>query len=234
MDLPMTDVTPPPADEPVPAPEPVATPEPVPAPETVAAPEPVATPEPVAAPAPDYVPAPPAAAVAAPQNGLGTAALVMAILQFVCLGPIASILAIIFGKMGMNKAKQGLATNGGVAKASFWLGIVGLILTVIGGIIAAIVISIGVGAAVETVDPAKNSQTGLADGNYGMEPTTSVFLNDRCAFGGDPISIETEQSLDTTVTVVGEGSAQCGPSMDTPQYVIFTVSGGVAQILEVG
>jgi hypothetical protein len=112
----------------------------------------------------------------------------MAILQFVCLGPIASILAIIFGKMGMNKAKQGLATNGGVAKASFWLGIVGLILTVIGGILAAVLIGFGVNAAVDTVDPAKNSQTGLADGNYGMEPTTSIFLNDRCSFGGSPIA----------------------------------------------
>jgi len=222
----MTDVTPPPADEPLP--EPVPVPEPVP--EAVPAPEPVAAP----APAPDYVPAPPAAPVAAPQNGLGTAGLVMAILQFVCLGPIGSILAIIFGRMGMNKAKQGLATNGGVAKAAFWLGIVGLILTVLGGILAAVLIGLGVGAAVDTVDPAKNSQTGLADGNYAIEPTSSIFLNDRCAFGGAPISIETEQSLDTTVTVVGEGSAQCGPSMDTPQYVIFTVSGGVAQIVEVG
>ena len=158
----------------------------------------------------------------------------MAILQFVCLGPIASILAIIFGKMGMNKAKQGLATNGGVAKVGFWLGIIGLILTVIGGIIAAVVIGFGVNAAVDSVDPAKNSQTGLADGNYGMEPNTSIHLNDRCAFGGSPISIETEQSIGGDVTVVGEGSAQCGPSMDTPQYVIFSVTGGVAQILEVG
>jgi hypothetical protein len=212
MEFPMTDVTPPPADEPAPEP----------------------APEPVAAPAPNYVAAPPAAPVAAPQNGLGTAGLVMAILQFVCLGPIGSILAIVFGRMGMNKAKQGLATNGGVAKAAFWLGIVGLILTVLGGILAAVLIGFGVNAAVDSVDPAKNSQTGLADGNYGMEPTSSIFLNDRCAFGGAPISIETEQSLDTTVTVVGEGSAQCGPSMDTPEYVIFSVTGGVAQILEVG
>jgi hypothetical protein len=64
----MTDVTPPPADQPVPTPPPMATP----------------------APPPTYPPAPPAGApMAAPQNGLGTAALVMAILQFVCLGPIA-------------------------------------------------------------------------------------------------------------------------------------------------
>lgn len=215
----MTDVTPPPADEPVPAPEPA------PAPEPVAAP----------APAPDYVPAPPAAPATAPQNGLGTVGLVMAILQFVCLGPIGSILAIVFGRMGMNKAKQGLATNGGVAKAAFWLGIVGLILTVLGGILAAVLIGFGVNAAVDSVDPARNSQTGLADGTYGIEnPTSSIFLNDRCAFGGSPISMETEQSLDTTVTVVGEGPAQCGPSMDTPQYVVFSVTGGVAQIVEVG
>ena len=70
-----------------------------------------------------------------PQNGMGTAALVMGILQFFCLGFIGSILAIVFGKIGMNKAEQGLATNGGVAKWGFWLGIVGLILFVIGIVI---------------------------------------------------------------------------------------------------
>jgi uncharacterized membrane protein len=76
---------------------------------------------------------------AAPQNGLGTAALVMGILQFFCLGTIGSILAIIFGKMGMNKADQGLATNRGSAKAGFVLGIVGLALTVVGIIVWIIV-----------------------------------------------------------------------------------------------
>lgn len=68
----------------------------------------------------------------APQNGLGTAALVMGILQFFCLGTIGSVLALIFGKIGMNKADQGLATNRGVAKAGFVLGIVGLALTAVG------------------------------------------------------------------------------------------------------
>ena len=67
----------------------------------------------------------------APQNGMGTAALVMGILQFVCLGPIASILAIVFGKIGMTKADQGLATNRSSAQWGFWLGIVGLALSVI-------------------------------------------------------------------------------------------------------
>ncbi len=74
----------------------------------------------------------------APQNGMGTAALVMGILQFVCLGIIGSILAIIFGKIGMNRADQGLANNGGVAKAGFILGIIGVVISVIGFIIVAI------------------------------------------------------------------------------------------------
>ncbi len=80
----------------------------------------------------------------APQNGLGTAALVMGILQFFCLGTLGSILAVIFGKIGMNKAEQGLATNGDVAKWGFWLGIVGLILSVIGLILWLVLVAFAV------------------------------------------------------------------------------------------
>lgn len=74
----------------------------------------------------------PVAGGTAPQNGMGTAALVMGILQFFCLGTVGTILAIVFGKIGMNKAEQGLATNGGAAKAGFILGIIGAVLSVIG------------------------------------------------------------------------------------------------------
>jgi hypothetical protein len=59
---------------------------------------------------------------------MGTAALVLGIVQFFCLPLIGGILAVIFGKIGMSKADQGLATNRGVAKAGFILGIVGLAL----------------------------------------------------------------------------------------------------------
>ena len=79
----------------------------------------------------------------APQNGFGTAALVLGIVQFFCLGTIGAILAIIFGKMGMNRAEQGLATNGGTAKAGFILGIIGVILSIIGVIIWIILLSTG-------------------------------------------------------------------------------------------
>jgi len=72
---------------------------------------------------------------------MGTTALVMGILQFFCLGTIGSILAVIFGKIGMNKADRGEATNRGVAKAGFILGIIGLILSVLGAILAVVIIA---------------------------------------------------------------------------------------------
>lgn len=67
-----------------------------------------------------------------PQNGMGTAALVMGILQFFCLGVIGSILAIVFGRIGIQRADQGLATNRGTAKAGVILGIVGVAMQVAG------------------------------------------------------------------------------------------------------
>ena len=89
---------------------------------------------------PEYPAAP--SAGAAPQNGMGTAALVMGILQFFCLGTIGSILAVVFGRMGMTKAEQGLATNYGSAKAGFILGIIGLALTAVGIIVWIIVFAV--------------------------------------------------------------------------------------------
>ena len=72
---------------------------------------------------------------------MGTAALIMGILQFFCLGIIGSILAIVFGKIGMDKAARGEANNGGVAKAGFILGIIGVILSIIGLIVWVIIIA---------------------------------------------------------------------------------------------
>lgn len=74
---------------------------------------------------------------------MGTAALIMGILQFFCLGLIGSILAIVFGKIGMNKAEAGEANNHGTAKAGFILGIIGVILFLIGIVIWIILIATG-------------------------------------------------------------------------------------------
>jgi hypothetical protein len=68
------------------------------------------------------------------ENGTGTAALVLGIVGLVCIPVIPSILAIVFGRMGITKAEQGLANNKSSAQWGFWLGIVGLVLNVLGAI----------------------------------------------------------------------------------------------------
>lgn len=65
-----------------------------------------------------------------PRNGMGVAALVMGIIGFL-IGP-CSILAIIFGRIGLTRVARGEATNRGVAQAGFVLGIVTLVLWIIG------------------------------------------------------------------------------------------------------
>lgn len=68
---------------------------------------------------------------AAPQNGAGTAALICGILGLLCCG-ILSIVAIITGVRGKRLAEQGLATNGGSAKAGLILGWIGIALWILG------------------------------------------------------------------------------------------------------
>jgi hypothetical protein len=169
----------------------------------------------------------------APQNGMGTTALIMGILQFVCLGPIGSILAIIFGVIGAKKAKQGLATNGGMAKAGMWLGIIGIVISVIATIALVASGAWIFKAASESLDPINNTKTGLADGSYAMDPTANVHINDRCSFTGVAVSTETVAESAGSVTIVGQGPTRCGPGTRSPRVFAFTVSGGTAVITAV-
>ena len=84
-----------------------------------------------------YPPGPPYPPYPQPtqENGMAIASLVLGILGVCCVAPfVGSILAIVFGKIGMNKADQGLANNKSMAQWGFWLGIVGLVLNVLGAI----------------------------------------------------------------------------------------------------
>ena len=70
------------------------------------------------------------------KNGLGIAALVLGL---VCLlggstipfFGLGSILAIIFGAIGLKRVKRGEASNRGMALAGLWLGIAGVALSFI-------------------------------------------------------------------------------------------------------
>lgn len=83
----------------------------------------------------------------APRNGLGTAALVLGIIGVVLswtvyLGVILGVLAIIFGGVGLARAKRGEATNRGAAMAGLVLGIIAIALLVL-----LVIIGIGLFAA---------------------------------------------------------------------------------------
>jgi hypothetical protein len=65
-------------------------------------------------------------------NTIGNLALLSAILGFCCVPFAGSVIGIVMGRIGIDRAKRGLATNGSVAQAAFWLGVVGVAASVIG------------------------------------------------------------------------------------------------------
>ncbi len=77
----------------------------------------------------------PATVVSTGDNSMGVLALIAGILGFTCMPFIGAVLAIIFGRIGIKKAEHGLATNGGMARVGFWLGVISLSLTALGFII---------------------------------------------------------------------------------------------------
>lgn len=94
-------------------------------------PPPPPPPPPTGGTPPPAPPMPAAGGAPNPNNAMAVAALVLGILTFVCLGPIAGILAIIFGFLGMKKAKEMGGTGKGMALAGLILGAVGTVLSVI-------------------------------------------------------------------------------------------------------
>ena len=167
------------------------------------------------------------------RNTMGTLALVMGLLQFVFLGPIGSVLAVVFGIIGLKRVKAGTASNRGMALSGLILGIVGLV----GSVIVVVVIVIIGGAVVSTVqenlDPVKNGQTGLQDGSYTLVPTDYLVINDKCSFTGPPVDVNTDTVVGSAVSVVGTSARECSYPQESPGLVLFTVAGGVAKVQEV-
>lgn len=69
----------------------------------------------------------------APKNGLGIAALVVAIVALISVvgGVVLGIVAVILGFLGWQRAKRGEATNGGIAIAGIVLGVLSIIEAVV-------------------------------------------------------------------------------------------------------
>ena len=78
------------------------------------------------------------------ENTNGVVALVTGILSFFVCPNVLSIVAIIFGRKGMQSAAEGRANNGGMARAGYILGIVSLVLAAIFFVIWILLIILGV------------------------------------------------------------------------------------------
>ncbi|MDQ1745931.1 MAG: hypothetical protein QOD07_194 [Frankiaceae bacterium] len=70
-----------------------------------------------------------------PENGLGTASMVLGIIALVLfltivIGVVCGVLAIIFGLIGRSRVRQGRATNGGQATAGLVTGIIAIVAVV--------------------------------------------------------------------------------------------------------
>ncbi|MDT0609542.1 DUF4190 domain-containing protein [Streptomyces lancefieldiae] len=106
-----------------------------------------------------------------PQNGMGTAAMVLGILAccLFCLYGVVSvvlgILAVVFGVKGRRKAERGEAANHGQAQAGFVMGIIGIVL----GIAVIVLLAIGIVAAI-------NDESDYDDPYYGAPRPAPVSV----------------------------------------------------------
>jgi len=94
-----------------------------------------------------------------PNNGIAIAALVFGILTFVCLGPIAGVLAVIFGFIGLKRAKEMGGTGRGMSIAGIILGIVGTVVS----IVLFIIIVLAAGQASESISDSVSDWSGPAN-----------------------------------------------------------------------
>jgi len=70
-----------------------------------------------------------------PKNGLAVWSLVLAVLSFMCFGPLSSIPGAILGHLALKANAQGLADNRGLALAGTIVSWVSLVLSILGGIL---------------------------------------------------------------------------------------------------
>jgi hypothetical protein len=111
-----------------------------------------------------------------PNNGVGTAAMVLGIvgtvLSISCfgtvLGFIASIAAVICGSIGLRNVRRGEATNRTQARSGLVLGIIGLVLAVAVGVIFAVMAAKG--AFDDSSDGHSDDNVGTAGGSTASGP----------------------------------------------------------------
>jgi hypothetical protein len=161
--------------------------------------------------------------------------LILAIVSWVICPIIAAIVALVLARSSDKEinASQGRIDGAGLNTATriiAWLnigvsivvGLVVMVLTVLGVIFAANV--------APTLDPSINAKTGLADGQYALDPSRRIRVNEECSYGGT-VSIPGNPNVGD-VTVYGTGPVEC-PDVMQVNSVLFEVRDGVARIISV-
>ncbi len=187
-------------------------------------------------------PPPPAAVPPAPAPGAipetstnAIVGLVLAIVSWFLCPVIAAIAALIVARSSDKEiaASSGRVGGSGLNTATRIIAWINIAVAVLAGIVIAILAILGVGlfaGVAASLDPAINTRTGLADGQYIMSPERRVSLNEECSYGGPVASME--GGLAGDVTVYGVGPVQC-PDLVQANSVLFEVRGGTATIVRV-
>ena len=161
--------------------------------------------------------------------------LVLAILSWLLCPVIAAIPALFVARASDKEiaASGGRISGAGLNTATRIVAWINIAASILAGIVLAILAILGGGifaGVAATLDPAINTRTNLADGQYILSPERRVFLNDECSYGGPVASME--GGLAGDVTVYGVGPVQC-PDLVQANAVVFEVRGGVATIVRV-
>jgi hypothetical protein len=170
-----------------------------------------------------YVPT--VGAPAQANNGMGIAALVLGIVSvvlfFACgAGILAGVLAVVFGFLGMGKAKQ-IDKGRGMSLAGMILGVVG----VIGGILFLVLVTIGVNKASDNISTNLNNAFGSVDpSDYQLTTDTCKIDNSGTVeFTG---TIKNKAGRDLDVIITGEiRNAKTNSLITTTTDTVSTTKG---------
>lgn len=161
--------------------------------------------------------------------------LVLAIVSWVVCPIIAAIVALVLAHTSSKEiaASEGRVGGAGLNTATRIIAWINIGVSIVAGLVIAALAVFGVifsANVAATVDPSINSRTGLADGQYALNPSTRITLMDECSYGGTA-SMPGNANLGD-VTVYGQGPVEC-PNLTEVSVVLFEVRDGVARIVTV-
>lgn len=161
--------------------------------------------------------------------------LVLALVSWVACPIVAAIPALVLAHVSDREIARsgGRLDGGGLNLATRILGWLNIGLSLVVGVVVAVVAALGIWMSwtVErSLDSSVNERTGLPDGVYVMDPDRYEGSGDQCVYGG-PVSVVPAVPV-ADVDVYGEGSEQC-PDLEFVNVVYIAVEQGTARIIAV-